>query len=331
MKPRVSVIIPTYNSERYIDAAIKSVLSQTHAPAEIIVVDDGSTDGTAVALQPYRELIRYVHQKNSGEPAARNRGLREAGSEYIAFLDADDVWHPNKLELQMAYFEAHPDCAFVYTDMSTFDESGTIDASMKERFQMKLQEGWIFEALFMRTLFGSGSVVLRKECFEKVGHFDESFLIGSDYEMWLRISRVFQAGFVDKPLLLYRQHPGMSTRGLGRAMRNGVPWEVEVLNKVLEMDPAILQQLGESRVNRRMSRPYANQAHIRFRFSDHVESRRLFRKALSYWPTNWQYLAFYLATFAHPTQVSVVRKLYHALARTKSGHATRQAQASATS
>src|SRR5690242_5053753 len=105
----VSVIIPAYNSERYIADALRSVLAQTYMPQEIIVVDDGSSDGTARALDPFRSTIRYIYQKNRGEPAARNTGMREAKGDYIAFLDADDLWLPEKLDLQMTYLAAHPE------------------------------------------------------------------------------------------------------------------------------------------------------------------------------------------------------------------------------
>jgi len=198
MKATVSVVIPVYNNEAYIAAAVESVLSQSLLPTEIIVVDDGSTDGTAEALKSLRNSIKYVFQENRGEPAARNRGIREASGKYIAFLDGDDLWCPNKLELQMEYLRQHPNCALVYSDMSTFDENGIIDTSVKERFRMSLPSGRIFPALFMRALFGSGSVVFRRKCVDTVGYFDEGLLVGSDYEMWLRIARHFELGAVDQ-------------------------------------------------------------------------------------------------------------------------------------
>src|SRR5579872_3523283 len=195
----VSVIIPAYDSERYVADAVRSVLAQTYRPYEIIVVDDGSTDGTARALEAFGGEIRYLHQDNRGEPAARNTGMRAATGEYIAFLDSDDLWLPQKLELQMAYFAVHPACAFVYSDMSTFDENGVMDASVKVRFNITFPSGNIFRALFRETLFGSGSVVFRRTCLEKVGYFDEDFLVGSDYEMWLRIALHYECGVVDLP------------------------------------------------------------------------------------------------------------------------------------
>jgi glycosyltransferase involved in cell wall biosynthesis len=313
----VSVVIPVYNNEAYIAAAVDSVLAQTRPPTEIIVVDDGSTDGTAAALETHRNRIKYVYQKNRGEPAARNRGIQESTSEFIAFLDGDDLWRPNKLELQMAYLRLHPNCALVYTDMSTFNETGILDASVKDRLGMFLPSGRIFPALFMRALFGSGSVILRKECVGKVGYFDEDLLVGSDYEMWLRVARHFDLGVVDQPLLMYRFHSAMSTSRIGFKMCNGVPWEAAVLSKILRLYPEAVDELGSFTVKRRMSKPFAALAYAKFRRSDYNGARVLMRKAIAYWPMNLRYWTLYGATFLHPAQIAATRNLYRKLSSSR--------------
>jgi glycosyltransferase involved in cell wall biosynthesis len=311
--PLVSIVIPAYNSEKYVADAVKSVLQQTYVSREVIVVDDGSTDGTAAALKPFSDVVRYLHQTNRGEPAARNLGIRNARGEYIAFVDADDLWLPEKLARQMAYLAAHPNCAFVYTDMSTFDEHGVIDPSVKVRFHLTFPTGNIFRPLFYETLFGSGSMVFRKDCVEKTGYFDEEFLVGSDYEMWLRLARHFEGGVVDMPLLMYRQHSTMSMRGLGKALWNGVPWEAAVLKKILRLYPEVPDELGRSFVNQRLSKPYANLAQLHFQQQDHRTARQLFREALRYWPGNLHYRLSYLATFLSPGQLAALRKAYRKL------------------
>lgn len=249
--PKVSVVIPVYNCERYIGDAIHSVQAQTYPASEIIVVDDGSSDGTAAAVQACSG-VKYLRQQNRGEPAARNLGIQHAAGDLIAFLDGDDLWTPDKLALQIPCLQAHPAWAMIYSDMATFDDQGVIDGSVKERFQITFPQGNIFRQLFQETLFGSGSVVVRKDVFHKVGMFDESLLVGSDYEMWLRIARHFEVGYVDKPLLMYRQHSSMSTLNLGRALQHGMPWEAVVLKKVLEGYPAVAAECGRSLVNRRL-------------------------------------------------------------------------------
>ena len=321
----VSVVIPVYNNEPYIAAAVQSVLCQTRQPDEVIVVDDGSTDGTAEVLKSYRDRIKYVYQRNRGEPAARNRGICEAASEHVAFLDGDDLWCANKLELQMKYLDRHPECALVYSDMSTFDENGVIDASVNSRFGISPPSGRIFAALFERSLFGSGSVVFRKKCIDKVGYFDEALLVGSDYEMWLRISRHFDMGAVDQPLLSYRHHATMSTRGLGLKMRDGVPWEVAVISKILQLYPQAIDELGKSTVKRRLSRPYAGVAYARVRQNEPKEARPLLRKAMACWPTNTWYWILYGATFLNSGQIAATRKLYRRLAQ-RADQTTRSAE-----
>jgi glycosyltransferase involved in cell wall biosynthesis len=309
----VSVVIPVYNNGPYIAAAVKSVLAQTRPADEILVIDDGSTDNTAAELEPFRNQIRYLYQQNRGEPTARNRGIREARSEYIAFLDADDMWMPDKLELQMEYLHRHPSCYLVYADMSTFDDNGIVDASVKARFRVTLPTGRVFRHLFMRSLFGPGTVVFRKECVEKVGYFDESLFVGSDYDMWLRISRHFDFGVIDQPLLMYRFHDAMATRGLGLKLNNGVPWEVVVLQKILDLYPEAINELGRTAVNRRLSKPWAGLAYARFNSSDFKSARALFRKAAAAWPTNLRYLAYYGMTFLQPAQVETARRFYKTL------------------
>ena len=242
------------------------------------------------------------------QPETAGFGNRPA--EYIAFLDGDDLWHPNKLELQMQYLRQYPNCSLVYADMSTFDDRGIIEASVKERFGVTLPSGRIFKQLFMRSLFGPGTVVFRRDCVDKVGYFDERLFVGEDYEMWLRIARHFELGAVDKPLLMYRYHAAMTTRVLGPKMHKGVPWEVVVLQKILELYPEAIAELGQSNVNRRMARPYVGVAYARFRSEDYESARSLFRKAIDYWPTNARYWAVYLATFLHPAQIAAARRLY---------------------
>lgn len=313
LEPAISVVIPVYNNGPYIVAAVDSVLGQTRPATEIVVVDDGSTDWTSKALVPYRQHIKYVYQKNRGEPAARNRGIQESNCNYIAFLDGDDLWEPNKLELQIEYLKAHPECALVYTDMSTFNENGIIDPSVKERLRMQLPTGRIFANLIARPHFGSGTVMVRRECFHEVGGFDETLLVGSDYEMWLRIAYQFEIGVVDSPLLKYRHHAAMSTRGTGVRMSNGVPWEVVVITKALGLHPEAIKEIGEGVVEQRIARSYADMAVRYFRVGEYKEARRLLRTAASHRRLDATSWILYILTFFQPSQVAIGRTLYRQL------------------
>jgi glycosyltransferase involved in cell wall biosynthesis len=311
----VSVVIPAYNSAPYIARTLETVLQQSYRPYEIIVVDDGSTDDTPNVLKKYRDRIIYIHQDNAGEPAARNTGIRHARGEFIAFLDADDLWLPDKLEVQMDYFEQHPEVALVYSDMKLFTETGIIHESVKEWLGMSLPSGYVFPQLFAETLFGSGTVVFRKTCVEQVGFFDESFLVGSDYEMWLRMARRFRFGCVDKPLLMYRHHPTMATRGLGKALQNGIPWEGKVISRILDLYPEVEKELGRSAVRKRLARPYFYLGVSRLDNGHHAEARGLFAQSLQQWPWSLRCQLRYAAAFLNPSQLSRLKGLYHRISR----------------
>src|SRR5215467_12464584 len=312
---RVSVVIPAYNCARYIEEMLESVLNQSYRAEEVIVVDDGSTDGTRSVLEKYCNLIKYIHQENAGEPAARNTGIRQASGNCIAFLDADDFWLPDKLKIQMDYLEKHPEVALVYSDMKIFDETGIVHESVKEWLKMSPPSGYIFRELFAETLFGSGTVIFRKACIDQVGFFDETFLVGSDYEMWLRMARHFKFGYVDKPLLMYRHHATMATRGLGRALQNGVPWEGRVIDKLLTLYPEVEKELGRSAVRRRLARPYLYLGLSSLSHGNHVEARCLFDRSLQEWPWSLRCQLRYAATFLKPAQLARLKELYHWLLR----------------
>ena len=205
--PRVSVIVPTYNSARYLPEAIDSVLGQTYRDFEIIVVDDGSTDNTQGVLARYAEQIRVVRQSNQGSAAARNAGILAARGEFIAFLDADDLWLPQKLERQMPLFDERPEIGWVYSDYREFGESGLSAQSFFERQSLcPPPEGRVLLALARDCITSTITVVIRASCLQEAGLFDRTFRRAQDYDMWLRLAARFPVGCVDDVLALYRQH-----------------------------------------------------------------------------------------------------------------------------
>lgn len=173
-KPSVSVIIPVYNGEKYLDDSIKSILQQTIQPLEIIVVNDGSTDGTEKIAKKYGDVIRYVYQQNGGVAAARNKGLELVRGEYIAFIDADDIWVENKLELQLELFRKNPDHDMVIGLLKRIPFS-----KMSKIIHEESKNG--------EYVLQFGCAILKKKIFDKVGIFDESMIIGEDVDLFLRI------------------------------------------------------------------------------------------------------------------------------------------------
>jgi len=202
--PLVSVVIPNYNCGRYLSAAVDSVLSQTYANLEVIVVDDGSTDQSESVLRSYEDRIRWLRQPNRGVSAARNLGIQESHGELVAFLDGDDLWRRDKLERQVPVFE-NPSVGLVYCGLEQIDGAGrplgTRTSEMRGRVlrQLALLRG--------PGVLGPGSsAVLRRECLDRVGLFDTELSNAEDWDLRRRIACHYEIEVAPEPLVLYRLH-----------------------------------------------------------------------------------------------------------------------------
>ena len=201
-EPTVSVVIPTYNREHLIGKSIQSVLDQTYKDFEIIVVDDGSSDNTKEVIKSFADArIRYVrHQQNKGGNAARNTGIELSRGEYIAFQDSDDEWLPEKLEKQMKVFgSALADVGVVYTRYWKIENDEKIDTQFS---WVKQKEGNIHKELLKGNFVTTSSMVVRKECFEKAGVFDERLPRAQEWELVIRFSKYYNFECIDEPLLI---------------------------------------------------------------------------------------------------------------------------------
>lgn len=228
---KISVIIPAHNAEKHVNEVIESVLAQSCPVYEIIVVDDGSTDNTREAIQKCferqghkdartqkrshaietqghqdtRTHLKCIHQKNKGPAAARNRGIKESSGEYIAFLDADDLWRPDKLQKQMQILE-DSEYGMVYSDMSHKNGDMLVNRSyLKEREYRHMLSGDIYRDLLWENFIFTPTVIVKKEILDETGGFDESLRICEDYKMWLKIAKRHKIGFVDEPLVIRRR------------------------------------------------------------------------------------------------------------------------------
>jgi glycosyltransferase involved in cell wall biosynthesis len=204
-EPLVSVIIPNYNYGRYLRQTLESVFSQTYKHLEVVVVDDGSKDDSEIIVKSYSGRVRFVQQKNQGVSAARNRGVKESTGELIAFLDADDLWLPTKLEKQIQRMVQDPAIGLVHCAFQEIDASG----KPLEVF-LEGMEGWVSREmlLFERpVVLATGSTgLVRRTTFENVGGFDVKLCTSADWDFCYRISRLQRIGFVPEPLILYRVH-----------------------------------------------------------------------------------------------------------------------------
>lgn len=239
MKPLVSVIIPTCNRSRYVCEAVESALNQTYSPMEIIVVDDGSIDDTEAALNLYAGKIKYLKSEVSqGVSVARNIALRQAKGKYVAFLDDDDLWLEEKIDKDVKFLEVNADCGFVFCGLYYFSDSM---ADMGKRILSKFEEPK-YEFLYDNCIIYSTSLVtMRKECLERVGLFDEGLVQSSDYDLWLRVARLFKFGYIDECLVKYRLHELNISRNLNR--------RIKMFKKIFNK-PEIME--GKSWVQRRI-------------------------------------------------------------------------------
>lgn len=210
MPPAITVIVPTYNRAHLLRATLRSVCEQTLRPDEILVVDDGSTDGTEAALADLQESILYRRIEHGGAGAARNAGLATACGEYVAFLDSDDLWEPRFLERMTAALAAVPWAGFVYCDYGTFDERGAVLARCLRRHEKTA--GNLVQALLRTDFLCTGGLLVRRACFERVGGFDPALPVAHDWDLWLRLALCYEADYVDEVLLQVRSHEAQISR-----------------------------------------------------------------------------------------------------------------------
>jgi glycosyltransferase involved in cell wall biosynthesis len=200
MKPAVSVVIPVHNRPRLVAEAVKSVLEQSYRDFELLVVDDGSTDDTVEVLRGFGEDIRLHLQSHKGVSAARNLGIDLAAADWIAFLDSDDLWLPDKLEEQVAYLNSEPECRIVYTDEIWIRNGRRVNPKQKHR----KESGWIFPRSLELCLISPSSVMIHRSVFDHLGRFDESFPAGEDYDLWLRVTLHYPVHLIPRQLIVKR-------------------------------------------------------------------------------------------------------------------------------
>jgi glycosyltransferase involved in cell wall biosynthesis len=208
--PKVSVVIPAYNHERYVGEAIRSVLGQTRGDFELILINDGSTDQTEAEILKFKDnRIRYYSQENRGLSATLNRGIELARGEYFNFLPSDDAFFPEKLAIQLHAFEESGDIGVVFSYHLVIDGEGKAvrDDPIVDWFNVPFEtKEEIFPALFERNFLSAPTALVKMACFQKVGLFDESLKTAQDYDMWMRILKYYDLRLIKQPLLRLRWH-----------------------------------------------------------------------------------------------------------------------------
>lgn len=206
MGPLVSVVIPNHNYARYVGQAVESVLAQTYAPVEVIVVDNGSTDWSLEVLSRYGDRCRVIAQEDLGQSRARNRGIAESSGAFVAFLDADDAWLPRKLELQMDRFRddrvALVYCSLLVSDADLRPAGKVVRASVRGDALDEFAR-WPGRAI---VVGGESTAIVRRSALETVGVFEPALSISGGWDLWRRVATHYRIDHVEEPLVLYRQH-----------------------------------------------------------------------------------------------------------------------------
>jgi glycosyltransferase involved in cell wall biosynthesis len=260
MDNSIAVVIPTFNRKHCISRAIESVLSQTLAANEIIVVDDGSSDGTGSFLEEKYPQLRYLSQSNLGVSAARNRGVIESSSKWLAFLDSDDEWLEKKLELQIQRLIENPEYQLIHSE-EIWIRNGVRVNQMKKH---QKGGGHIFDKCLPLCAISPSSVILSRQLFEEVGGFDEELPACEDYDLWLKICSRYPVLFIEQALIkkygghddqLSRLHWGMDrfrVQAMGNLLQSGNlnPDQITKTRTMLLSKCEILLAGAEKRDNR---------------------------------------------------------------------------------
>ncbi|MEB3342545.1 glycosyltransferase [Okeania sp.] len=233
----ISVIIPAYNSEKTIQETIESVIKQTFSDWELIIINDDSQDRTVEVVSQIKDpRIKLFSYQNAGAPASRNRGFNNSVGQFIAFLDADDLWTPDKLESQLNALQSHPEAAVAYSWTDYIDKSGNL---IKHGGRVVFN-GDVYSELLVRNFLENGSnPLIKREAINDIGGFDESLKGGQDWELYLRLGKKYHFVAVEKPQILYR----FSTNSISsNALRQGQEC-LKVIESAFERAPASLQHL----------------------------------------------------------------------------------------
>lgn len=221
MPPLVSVVIPVYNGRTHLAETLHCVLAQTHAPIEIVIVDDASTDDSVGLVAEVAPQALRLQQRNAGVSAARNRGLAAASGHYVAFLDQDDVWHPQQVERQVAWLEAHPACGAVSTpyhfwhpQQGQYPPADIVWPTDPGPGHDPEHTGWVYHRFLWDCWSLTSATLLRRDSVVAAGGFDVSLPYSEDWDLWLRLAQQVQFALLTWPPVLYRQHPTQGSRAV---------------------------------------------------------------------------------------------------------------------
>jgi glycosyltransferase involved in cell wall biosynthesis len=242
MNQLVSVIIPAYNAARFIEATLDSVIAQTYTNLEIIIVDDGSTDNTRELIEPYLKdpRVRLICQANAGVHAARNKGIENSSGEFIAPVDADDIWFPAKIEKQVRAMQSNPNAGLVYAWTVHLDEEGNLNGD----YLAQTRTGNVLRAMLEQELIGSASIPLfRRTCLDDVGYYRAGYKGVEDFELYMRVAEKWEYDVAPDFLIGYRMVQGSMSRNTGMMWKHLAKILDEVQSRHPEISARLFQEL----------------------------------------------------------------------------------------
>jgi glycosyltransferase involved in cell wall biosynthesis len=275
----VSVVIATYNMGRYLPQAVQSVLGQSYANVDVQIVDDGSTDETPSVLKQWDDhpRVRIHSQANAGKARAMNQGVALSGGSFIAFLDADDVWLPEKLSRQMPLFAGHSEVGVVYSDYERMDGEG----AALPKGPTHMHRGRVSGPLLIENFVPYSTGIVRREYFERIGGFDERIRMGLDYDLWLRLSAYCQFDFIPAPTARYRIWAGQMSKNYHQRYKSGI----SIMQNFLEHNP---DAVGQEVVRTAWAHTYTGRGNvILWQEKDRRAAFRDYLRALSFQPAYW--------------------------------------------
>lgn len=291
---KISVVIPCYNAASYIAGTLRSVLMQEGVELEVIVVDDGSTDGSPELVCREFPQVIVLRQPNRGVAAARNLGIERASHAWVAFVDADDIWLPGKLCAQWALLQAHPEARMAYAGWEVWPSTepeppmsllAELQATSGDAQRWDGPSGWIYADLLLTCCVWTSTVLAQRALLLELGGFDPALRMGEDYKLWLQASRVTPILRVGRPCALYRQHPANVTKTVPQSNYRG-----EVLGGALQRwgySGPDGRSAPRAEVMRNLSRSWSDFAGAQFSAGQVPVARRAALKALRLNPAEW--------------------------------------------
>lgn len=300
--PLVSVIIPAYNAETFILDALNSITSQDYPTVEIVVVDDGSRDGTVALVEDACPDAKIIQQTNLGAAAARNTGLKAAQGTFICFLDADDGWFPGKIRAQVTYLLQHPETGAVFHKWLVWrpdcDGKYTLPRVHEPPRSLEIDlelSGWIYHRLLLDCVVHTSAIMMRREVFEQVGFFRTELVTGEDYDYWLRISRLYKIDKLKGIYSYYRAAPDSLT---SKPKQSNNEYNV-LKNAIRQWGNASPngRAVSSQELTKRLAKLTFDFGYSHFYQGSATVARGAFFQCLKHQPFRWRAMAYLLATF----------------------------------